>query len=70
MPSWVISLGNGLRLNYRVQKSEPERYEVLACSKNNAPNSDKCSKYEIITTRDNSSSLISVVKMVGPVSLL
>jgi len=64
LASAVLSFDSILKMNFRVQRrsSTSKLYDILVCTKNNAPSADICRIYEVNTTRATSSTLIQVTK--------
>ena len=60
----VIQFSATLKLNFRVQRrsATSSLYDLVVCSKNNAPRSDMCTIYEINTNAQASGESMQVIK--------
>ncbi len=60
----VIQFGEIIKLNFRVQRrtSSSKIYDMIVCSRNNAPKADICTNYEIDTTGSAKGNSIQVLK--------
>ena len=60
----VIQFDDKLKLNFRIQRrtASSRIFDMIICSRNNAPKADICTNYEIDTSGSASGNSVQVIK--------